>query len=86
MFYVYIIQSKIIERYYIGHTGDLDKRIKEHNSGKSKSTKAYRPWTLAYFEICTTKSEAFIREKEIKSFKSGYKFQELKKSESWQSG
>ena len=86
MFYVYILQSKAKERYYIGHTNDLDKRIKEHNSGKSKSTKAYKPQTLVYFETYTTKSEAFRREKEIKNYKSGYKFQELKKSESWQSG
>jgi len=86
MFYVYILRSEIKERYYIGHTKDLDNRIKEYNSGKSRSTKGYKPWTLAYFENFATKSEAFKREKEIKNYKSGYKFQELIKSESWQSG
>ncbi|HSR17600.1 MAG TPA: hypothetical protein VLM39_05855, partial [Ignavibacteriaceae bacterium] len=33
-----------------------------------------------------TKSEAYKREQEIKSYKSGYKFHELMKSERWQSG
>lgn len=86
MFYVYILHSKIKDRFYIGHTNDLDKRINEHNSGKTKSTKAYKPWKLVYCETFTSKSDAFRREREIKNYKSGYKFQELKKSESWQSG
>ena len=86
MYFVYILYSKSKNRYYVGHTNDLQRRLIEHNSGLTKSTKAHRPWKIVYTENLVSKSEAYKREKEIKSYKSGYKFQELKKSESWQSG
>jgi putative endonuclease len=86
MFYVYILKSLSSARYYVGHTDKLDRRINEHNSGKTRSTKAYIPWKLVYTEKYDTRAEASNREKEIKSYKSGYKFQLLKQSESWQSG
>lgn len=86
MYYVYILKSLVTERYYIGHTKDLEKRLNEHNQGRTRSTKAYKPWKLVYAEKYETKSEAYKREVEIKSYKSGYKFQLLKQSESWQSG
>lgn len=86
MFYVYIIQSIKNKRYYIGHTNDLSKRLKEHNSGKTRSTKAYMPWKIVYREVLGTKPEAYRREMEIKSYKSGIKFKELQNTERWQSG
>ena len=86
MYYVYILKSLKNKRYYIGHTGDLQRRLTEHNSGKTKSTKGYVPWIIVYTEIYKTKSEAYKREKEIKSYKSGIKFKKLIKPESWQSG
>ncbi len=46
MFFVYILRSTATGRYYYGHTKDLSKRIKQHNSGKVRSTKAYRPWEV----------------------------------------
>ncbi|MBK9097546.1 MAG: GIY-YIG nuclease family protein [bacterium] len=86
MYYVYILYSEHFDRYYIGHTNDLKRRLVEHNKGLTSSTKAYRPWKIVYTEKFSSRVEAYDREKEIKSYKSGYKFQELKKSESWQSG
>ncbi len=86
MYTVYILKSIIVDRYYIGHSADLDKRLSEHNSGKTRSTKAYAPWKAVYTEEYNTKSEAYKRELEIKSFKSGIKFRNLINSESWQSG
>lgn len=38
-YYVYVIQSEVDERLYKGHTSRLYERIKEHNNGKTKSTK-----------------------------------------------
>ncbi len=52
---------------YVGHTEDLKKRLLEHNKGKTKSNKAYRPFTLVYFEKFTTREEASKREKYFKS-------------------
>ena len=86
MYYVYILYSERFDRFYIGHTNDLKRRLVEHNKGLTSSTKAYRPWKIVYTEKFSSRVAAYNREKEIKSYKSGYKFQELKKSESWQSG
>ncbi|HCE43781.1 MAG TPA: hypothetical protein DET40_09555 [Lentisphaeria bacterium] len=46
MFYVYIIQSQTSGRFYVGHTEDIDNRLNEHNSGKSKSTRNKGPYCL----------------------------------------
>lgn len=85
MNYVYILQSERKQRYYVGYTGDLEKRLQEHNSGKVRSTKAYKPWKLAYKESFIDKAPAYKREREIKEFKSGIKFKALIK-EAWLSG
>jgi len=76
-FYVYILRSKMISRYYIGHAEDIDNRLSMHNKGYVKSTKAYRPWELIYTEEYETKNEAYKRELEIKSYKGGKAFKKL---------
>jgi putative endonuclease len=48
-------------------TNNIEKRIKEHNSGYEKTTKPYAPFTLIYTEKLATRSEARIREKYFKS-------------------
>ncbi len=70
MYFTYIIKSKIFDRYYIGSTDNLERRLTLHNEGKSISTKAYIPWVLVYFEIFKTKTEALKREKHLKKMKS----------------
>jgi predicted GIY-YIG superfamily endonuclease len=50
MFYIYNIQSERGNRYYIGSTKGISRRITEHNQGKNNSTKTYRPWKLVYCE------------------------------------
>jgi putative endonuclease len=64
---VYAIKSQLDGRIYVGMTTSLRRRIKEHNSGQSKSTKAYCPWVLVYSESCSNYVEARIREKYWKS-------------------
>jgi len=71
--FVYVLESEVDGRLYKGHTSDIDKRIKEHNSGKTKSTKGYKPWKLVYFEKLDTREEAVLREKYFKTG-SGRKF------------
>ena len=66
-YYVYVLESEKDQRWYKGHTVDLDKRIKEHNSGKTKSTKGFIPWRLVYFEVVETREEAIQREKYFKT-------------------
>ncbi|WP_417859067.1 GIY-YIG nuclease family protein [Xanthomarina gelatinilytica] len=66
-YYVYVLRSDIDARLYKGHANDVAKRLKEHNTGKTKSTKGYLPWRLVYFETFKTKPEAIFREKYFKT-------------------
>ena len=44
MITVYAILSAINGDIYVGMAIDADKRLKEHNAGKSRYTKSLRPW------------------------------------------
>jgi putative endonuclease len=67
MFYVYALSSLERNYIYVGLTDSIERRFFEHNSGKNKTTKPYRPFKLIYFEECNTRIEARIREKYLKS-------------------
>jgi putative endonuclease len=43
---------------YIGSTEDLKRRLAEHNSGKTQSTKAFCPWGVVYYEAHLNKELA----------------------------
>ncbi len=68
-YYTYILKSLKDERYYYGHTFDIENRLKTHNSKKVRSTKSRTPFILHYFEIFETKSEAYRQEVFFKSAK-----------------
>ena len=70
LWYTYILYSLSRDRYYIGHTDDIEDRLKRHNDGWGRFTKSGIPWNLVYFETFQTKSEAIKRELEIKRKKS----------------
>ncbi len=67
-FFVYVLGSRrgLDRRVYVGWTTDLERRLKEHNSGKGAKSTRGRRWTLLYFERCKTRSEAMSREWIIK--------------------
>jgi len=69
-FFVYIIYSRQINKYYIGYTIDLDKRIIEHNSSVSTFTAKADDWVLKHCEKFSDRNSAMKREKEIKKKKS----------------
>jgi putative endonuclease len=73
MHYVYILRSGADGGYYYGSTSDLQKRIKEHNSGRVKSTRSRRPMILHYHEEFADKAEALKRERYFKK-RSGYRW------------
>jgi putative endonuclease len=64
---VYILQSEKDGSQYVGMSDNPERRIKEHNSGSVKSTKARRPWSIIYQEDFETRVEARKREKYLKS-------------------
>ena len=67
MFYAYVLRSDLDGTLYKGHTQNLDIRLLEHNSGKSKYTKTKLPWKIVYFEENESRNEAIKREKYFKS-------------------
>jgi len=67
MYYVYVLQSKKDDSWYIGCTNDLNNRLKQHNLGKSKYTKNLGPWKIIYYEAGFNKIDAFRRERYLKS-------------------
>jgi len=66
---VYIIQNAN-GHYYVGVTGDMTRRLEEHNRGQNRSTRGKGPWTLMYTENFPSSLEAKRREHEIKKKKS----------------
>lgn len=77
MWYVYILQSEKTNRYYTGYTENLERRVQEHNSGKTRSLKAYLPVRVVYNESVLNKHEARLRELQIKRYKGGQAFKRL---------
>ena len=68
-YFVYVLKSEISSRFYRGISKDVEKRLKEHNSGKTKSTRAYCPWKVVYVEEYTDRISAREREKFLKTGK-----------------
>jgi putative endonuclease len=77
MYKVYILQSEKNGKYYIGYSSNLDKRIKQHNGGINISTKGGVPWKIIYTEDYNDKKDAWLRERQIKSYKGGEAFKKL---------
>jgi len=80
MYYVYVLYSKKQNKFYIGLTNNLKKRILEHQRNKVHTTYRMRSPKLVYFEACLSKQDAQIREKQLKTgFGRGYLRRRLKK-------
>ena len=79
-FFVYIIYSISVDKFYIGYTSDLEKRLSEHNGGISVYTSKASDWCLMYFEPWPSRELAMKREKEIKRKKSRTYIESLIKS------
>jgi putative endonuclease len=71
MDFIYILHSSKTEKYYVGSTDDLERRLKHHNSGATPSTRSEAPnWKIMYSEILPDRTAALKRELEIKRKKS----------------
>ncbi|MGD0755974.1 MAG: GIY-YIG nuclease family protein [Bacteroidales bacterium] len=72
MFYIYIIYSESADKYYIGHTSDPLRRLKEHNEAiKNSFTSHYRPWVMKrYFIVSESRGETKQIENYLKRLKS----------------
>ena len=68
--FCYILYSAKLNKYYVGSTTDIDRRLQEHNRGKEKFTKAGLPWELVYKESFEDLKQARQKEAYIKKMKS----------------
>ena len=51
MWFFYILQSLTKPDYfYKGSTGNLEKRLVEHNAGETASIRPYLPFRIVYYE------------------------------------
>jgi putative endonuclease len=62
-YYVYALQSLKDKQLYIGMTNDVKRRLCEHNSGHTRSTKHRIPFRLIYEEECRNRQEARDKER-----------------------
>ncbi|MBL7072880.1 MAG: GIY-YIG nuclease family protein [Candidatus Omnitrophica bacterium] len=69
MYFVYVLKSLKDDKFYIGFSEDVKRRIKDHNSGKVLSTKDRRPFKLIYYEAHLSKKDALRRENYFKTTK-----------------
>ena len=69
-YYVYIIYSKTVDKYYVGSSSNLEDRLRRHNSAHRGFTGIAQDWVFVFKEAFLSNTEALKREKEIKSRKS----------------
>ncbi len=67
--WLYILKSES-ERYYIGSTENIERRLKQHRKGYTRTSKVLKTYELVYTEEFDTINEARLREKKLKSYKS----------------
>jgi putative endonuclease len=87
-YYLYILQSLALEKFYVGFSTDPWRRLEEHNSKEQKTfTSKFRPWKLvAVFRCPGDQSNIMQMEKFIKRQKSKIFIKGLIESQSPTSG
>ena len=66
-YFVYILYSESIQKFYIGQTNDIDQRMKRHNYGLEKFTSKGVPWHLVWHTTKDNRSEAIVLERKLKN-------------------
>lgn len=69
MYYVYLLQSVVDDRIYVGQTSDLKRRIREHRAGRDYTTRKYGGIRLVFYEAFVSKEDSLRREKYFKTTK-----------------
>ena len=75
---VYILYSASLDIYYIGYTtGNLNERVRKHLSNHKGFTSRAKDWRLVHNEVFENKTQAIIRERTIKNWKSKSRIKDL---------
>jgi putative endonuclease len=65
-FKVYILWSESLQKFYVGHTNNIEDRIDRHNKGYERFTSTGVPWMMICTFDCEDKIEAVRLENRIK--------------------
>ena len=66
MYYVYVLYSESLQKYYVGSTNDVKNRIDQHNAGRSNFTSRGLPWILVVSLECNSRVDPVRLEMKIK--------------------
>jgi putative endonuclease len=69
MYIVYVLKSSKKDYHYVWMTNNIERRLRQHNEWKNKSTKAYSPFEIIYSEVVENSKQAREREKYFKTWK-----------------
>lgn len=69
LYWVYIIYSKSLDKFYKGQTNNFENRLARHNNGSVKATKPGIPWVLVWSIERIDRSSAMILEKKLKNLR-----------------
>lgn len=76
-FFVYILYSKNLDRYYIGVTENVEQRLQKHLCNHSGFTGKAKDWTIRFTEFYPDKTAALKREKQLKGWKNRLRIEQL---------
>lgn len=65
-YFVYVLQNDG-GKLYIGQTSDVDRRLIEHNELGNGYTSKFRPWKLVHLEKFSSRKEAIVKERYLKT-------------------
>ncbi|MBL7811107.1 MAG: GIY-YIG nuclease family protein [Candidatus Kapabacteria bacterium] len=65
--FIYVLSNSFNAEKYVGISKSPETRLKQHNSGTNRYTKAFIPWTIIYLESAVSWEAARKREKYLKS-------------------
>lgn len=67
-YHVYILRSVVApDKYYVGYTVDISRRLAEHNAKSQVYSKRYAPWALITYMVFTDNERARNFEGYLKS-------------------
>ena len=67
---LYILKSQVVDRFYVGSTENVERRLSYHNTIEKGYTSRYRPWALVFKQEFENKALAQVAERKIKKWKS----------------
>lgn len=58
MFYTYVLHDRNKNKFYIGYTSDIQRRLKEHKSGSVHTTARFSALELIFYEYFISQEDA----------------------------